>query len=574
MDPRKSRFGRLNFGRQDAQSTVGYLTRAGAIAVIVILNLAACSAEFGTSYKAGVSALDEPPPVGGSRLVRRLTESQYRATIADIFGADVPIVARFGRELRADNMIAIGTSKAGISPFSLEQYDNAAAGIVDFIFAPENRARFMVCEPVADSAFDAQCARTTIEHYGSKLFRRPLREEQIARYLEQARRSAELVADYYAGLGLALRGLLSAPEFLFRIEEVDDKDPDSLSAFSKAERLSFFLTNSTPDDALLTAAESGALNTAEGLEQQVERLMSSSKFEQALRAFFADMLEFDLFEDLTKDAQLYPAFSPVVALDAQEQTLKTIVHHLVDQQGDYRDLFTLRETFLTRALGIVYQLPVPTRNGWEKTAFPEDSAYAGIQSHLSFLALHSHPGRSSPSLRGKAIREVFLCQEVPDPPANVVFNALVDTGGNTMPTARDRLHAHNSEPACAGCHKIMDPPGYALENYDGVGTWRDTENGAVIDASGNLDGRPFSSPIEFGDALRDHPETGKCVAERMYRFAVGRDIVWYEREYMDYLIEAFKAREYKVPSLMRDIAMSENFFTIDSDAVRYEGASL
>jgi len=574
MDLRESRFGRLNFGGQDAQSTVGYLTRAGAIAVIVILNLAGCSAEFGTSDRNGVSALGEPPPVGGPPLVRRLTESQYRATIADIFGPDVPIVARFGRELRADNMIAIGTSKAGISPFSLEQYDNAAAGIVDFIFAPENRARFMVCKPGADSDFDEQCARTTIEHYGSKLFRRPLREEQIARYLEQARRSTELVADYYVGLGLALRGLLSAPEFLFRIEEVDEQNPDSLSAFSKAERLSFFLTNSAPDDALLAAAESGALNTDEGLEQQVERLMSSSKFEQALRAFFADMLEFDLFEDLTKDAQLYPAFSPVVALDAQEQTLKTIVHHLVDQQGDYRDLFTLRETFLTRALGIVYQLPVPTRNGWEQTVFPEDSEYAGIQSHLSFLALHSHPGRSSPSLRGKAIREVFLCQEVPDPPANVVFNALVDTGGNTMPTARDRLHAHNSEPACAGCHKIMDPPGYALENYDGVGTWRDTENGAVIDASGNLDGRPFSSPLEFGEALRDHPETGKCVAERMYRFAVGRDIVWYEREYMDYLIEAFKAREYKVPSLMRDIAMSENFFTIDSDAVRYEGASL
>ena len=574
MDLRKSRFGGLNFGRQTAQSTVGYLTRASAIAVIVILNLAGCSAEFGTSDRNGASALGEPPPVGGPPLVRRLTESQYRATIADIFGPDVPIVARFGRELRADNMIAIGTSKAGISPFSLEQYDNAAAGIVDFIFAPENRARFMTCEPDADSDFDEQCARTTIEHYGSKLFRRPLREEQIARYLEQARRSTELVADYYVGLGLALRGLLSAPEFLFRIEEVDEQNPDSLSAFSKAERLSFFLTNSTPDDALLAAAESGALNTAEGLEQQVERLMSSSKFEQALRAFFADMLEFDLFEDLTKDAQLYPAFSPVVALDAQEQTLKTIVHHLVDQQGDYRDLFTLRETFLTRALGIVYQLPVPTRNGWEQTVFPEDSEYAGIQSHLSFLALHSHPGRSSPSLRGKAIREVFLCQEVPDPPANVVFNALVDTGGNTMPTARDRLHAHNSEPACAGCHKIMDPPGYALENYDGVGTWRDTENGAVIDASGNLDGRPFSSPLEFGEALRDHPETGKCVVERMYRFAVGRDIVWYEREYMDYLIEAFKAREYKVPSLMRDIAMSENFFTIDSDAVRYEGASL
>jgi hypothetical protein len=255
-----------------------------------------------------------------------------------------------------------------------------------------------------------------------------------------------------------------------------------------------------------------------------------------------------------------------VAADAKEQTLRTITDQLIDRDGDYRDLFTTRDTWLTRALGVVYRLPVPTRQGWERTRFPQDSNYAGIHTNIAFLALHSHPGRSSPTLRGKAVREVFLCQEVPPPPPNVNFSVVQNPSSTNMPTARDRLEAHRTEPSCAGCHRIMDPLGLTLENFDGLGTFRTSENAAVIDPSGSLDGIDFNSAKGLGEALHDHPETPRCLVEKMYRFAVGRDTVWDERSYMDYLTSSFAVDGYRVPQLMRTIALSKNFYAISAPA--------
>jgi hypothetical protein len=167
-------------------------------------------------------------------------------------------------------------------------------------------------------------------------------------------------------------------------------------------------------------------------------------------------------------------------------------------------------------------------------------------------------------LRGKAMREVFLCQEVPDPPANVNFAVVQDPSNKKMPTARDRLTAHRTEPSCAGCHRIMDPLGLTMENFDGLGTYRTVENEAPIDASGDLDGTTFDTPEGLARALHDHPETPRCLVEKLYRFAVGRDTEMEERPYMDYLDAAFKTSGYRVPELMRTIALSENFFAISN----------
>lgn len=515
----------------------------------------------------GCGGVREPDPVGGPPLMRRLTESQYRATVADIFGSQIPIAARFERGLRVQGLLAMGTSSAGISPFAVEQYDAAAVGVARAVLSPEHRGALVPCEPQPyETAFDPSCAQQFVEHYGLPLFRRPLRAEEIARFVEAARTGHERLGDFYEGLQFALIGMMVSPEFLLRIERIrpSPEDPDrlELDVWSKATRLSYFLTNSTPDRELLRAAEAGELDTEKGLRQQVDRLMASPRFKEAVRAYFADMLQFDLFDDLAKDPVVYPAFNSNVALDAQEQTLRTIVDLLLEQDGDYRDLFTTRLAHLTRALGVVYRVPVPTRNGWERGEFPEESQRAGIQSHVSFLALHAHPGRSSATLRGKAIREIFLCQKVPDPPPNVDFTVVQDPSNTAMPTARERLIAHNNEPACAGCHKITDPIGLTLENFDGLGTYRTMENGALIDASGSLDGTEFTTPEGFAQALHDHPETPRCLVEKIYRYAVGRDTQMEERKYIDYLVASFAAEGYRIRPLMRTIALSKNFFAI------------
>jgi hypothetical protein len=536
------------------------MIKGGAIAGLMLLLLATLSG-CGDSIR-------EPDAVGGPPVMRRLTESQYRATVASIFGPQFTIPARFERGLRSEGLIAIGTSEAGMSPFSVEQYDAAALGVAAAVVNEKNREQFVPCKPQAGVAFDDACARRFVEQYGPLLFRRPLTQEELGRYVGMARAGQQRLGDFYGGLELTLAGMMVSPEFLLRIERTPEEEqgagPQQLDAWSKATRLSYFLTNSTPDKELLRAAGAGELESSKGLRRQVDRLIESPRFEAAVRAFFEDMLQFDKFDDLAKDSVVFPAFNSTVAADAREQTLRTIMAVLLEEHGDYRDLFTTRHAYLTRPLGIVYRLPVPARNGWEKTEFPESSHRAGIQSHVAFLSLYSHPGQSSPSLRGKAIRELFLCQEVPDPPPNVNFAAVQETSNASMPTARDRLEVHRTSPACAGCHKIMDPLGLTLENFDGLGTFRMTENAAPIDASGSLDGTDFKTPEGLGQALHDHPETPRCLVERMYRYAVGRDTQIEERAYMDFLTKSFAADGFRVPELMRTISLSENFFTISA----------
>ena len=511
----------------------------------------------------------EPQAIGGPLLIRRLTEPQYRATVADVFGTAIPIVGRFERGLRVDGLLAVGTSQAGLSSFSFEQYDATAQGIAAAVIGEGKRAQLVPCQPKSENSFDAACAKKFVEHYGQALFRRPLSKEETDRYVRTASVAEQRLGNFYGGLQYALAGMLVAPDFLVRIERAlpDPKRPGllRLDAYSKATRLSYFLTNSTPDAELLRAAGAGELDSDAGLSRQADRLIASPRFEGAVRAFFQDMFEFDTFGELAKDPVIYPAFNSTVALDAQEQTLRTIVNLLVTERGDYRDVFTTRTTYLTRSLGAVYRLPVATRNGWESAQYPASSGRAGILTNVSFLALHSHPGRSSSTLRGKSIRQVFLCQTIPDPPNNVDFSVVQDSSNSAMPTARIRLEAHRTSPACAACHRLMDPLGLTLENFDGVGSFRAQENGAAIDASGSLDGHDFQGAEGLGQAMHDNPQTSKCLVDRMYRSAVGRSILLpAERPYMDYLNQVFQVEGYRVPELMRAIALSRSFYVVSA----------
>lgn len=517
----------------------------------------------------------EPAVPGAPPVMRRLTEAQYRATVADVFAPDIQVVGRFERGLREGGLIAVGASHASISPFAIEQYDASARGIAAAVVSEERRAQLVPCTPRSPTRFDRNCATEFVNHYGHLLFRRPLTRAERDRYVNAARSATQrLDNNFYAGLEASLAGMLVAPDFLLRIErtEPDPSHPGQyrLDAYSKATRLSYLLTNSTPDEELLRAAGAGELNTEEGLARQADRLIASPGYERAVRAFFRDMLEFERFDELAKDPVIYPAFNSTVAADAQEQTLRTIINVTVTQRGDYRDIFTTRQTQLTRALGTIYRMPVATRNGWQSMEYPANSGRAGILTDISFVALHSHPGRSSPTLRGVALRETFLCQDVPDPPPNVDFSVVQDTDNTTLRTARQRLDGHRTQPACASCHRLMDPIGLTLENFDGTGAYRQRENGVVIDASGSLDGRDFTSPDQIGQAMHDHPQTPRCFVDKLYRSAVGRELIPGERPWMDYLNQSFATNGYRVPDLMRTIALSRTFYAVSAPSAEGE----
>ena len=175
---------------------------------------------------------------------------------------------------------------------------------------------------------------------------------------------------------------------------------------------------------------------------------------------------------------------------------------------------------------------------------------------MSFVALHSHPGKSSPTLRGKAIRELLLCQKVPDPPGNVNFDKFNDPHSPNK-TARMRLTAHATEPACAGCHKLMDPIGLALENFDGAGQIRLTENDERIDASGDLNGIKFADARGLGQAMHEDPAATSCLVRRAYSYATGRPIQAGERVWMTDLEKGFADDGFRLRPLLRRIAVSD-----------------
>lgn len=528
--------------------------RAFALSAAAIVGLAACEAP-------------EPPVSDAQPMFRRLTEQQYRTIVADVFGPHIVVAGSFDPILREEELIAVSAGHATISASSFEKFEKLAHAIADQVVAPGNRKLLIGCVPARPEAADEACARQFLERTGRLLFRRPLTRAESDRLVAVSTAAAAEVGDFYRGLAFGVAGLLVSPHFLFVADTFADTgeggDPGApqLSAYAKAARLSFFLWNTTPDDPLLSAAESGALDTPRGLETQVERLLASPRLTDGVRALFADMLALDKFDALSKDPVIYPAFDPMTAADAREQLLRTIAEHLVDRGADYRTLFETRETFMTPALGRIYRVPVADLEGWSRFTFPADDARAGIHTLAGFVALHAHPGRSSPTIRGKAVRELLLCQKIPDPPSDVDFS-LFNAPSSAAMVARERLAAHNSVASCAGCHKLTDGIGLSLEYFDGAGQFRTTESGAPIDISGDLDGAAFETTAGLAMALRDHPMIPACLVRRTVAYALAGVVHGPQSAWEAHLSEQFGESGYRLKPLLKSIVLSPNFFAV------------
>jgi hypothetical protein len=499
--------------------------------------------------------------------VRRLTATQYRNIISDVFGDSITIGGRFEPDLRVEQLVAVGAGRASVSAAGLEQYDRIARSIGEQVVDAAHRSQMIDCKPASATTADNTCAQRFLARVGRLLLRRPLSTGELAGYVGAAAEVTKKTGDFYNGLALALSALLESPQFLFRMES-SEPDPaypgqSRLDAYSKAQRLSFLFWNTAPDSDLLAAAEKGELQTPAGLVMQVDRLLASPRLETGVRAFFTDMLQFDAFDTLAKDATLYPKFTFLAGAQAQEQTLRTIVDLLIAKNGDYRDVFTTRETILTPLLGALYRVPVVAPDGrpdaWVHYEFPADSGQSGILTQASFTALHSHPGQSSATLRGRALREILLCTKIPDPPGDVDFSRFRDPSGPAR-TARERLEAHRANPTCAGCHRMIDPIGLSLETFDTAGGLRNTENGAIIDTSGELDGVRFTNSVGLGNAVHDNPRSTACLVQRVFDYALGRTETESEKHWRtEYLNDRFAAEGYRFRALLRTIAMSETY---------------
>lgn len=515
------------------------------------------------SNAATASAAAASPDPGLKVAARRLTETQYRHIVADTLGPEIKINARFEPEKREDGLLAIGTAQLSLTSAGFEQYFALASSIADQALSEKQRDKTVKCKPLDATKVDDACSRQFVEQYGRLLFRRPLTEAEAKARLKTIAVGAQQANDPYAGFKLALVSYLVAPEFLFRVEqaEVDPADPKSfrLDAYSKASRLAFMLWDSGPDDELLAAAKNGSLHNEATLRQQLARMIASPRYEQGARAFFTDMLQLDGFDNLVKDPAIYPKFNQSVSDSAKEETLKTVIDLLVTKKRDYRELFSSNDTFINRPLASVYNVPFLSANEWAPYTFPQSSERSGILTQVSFLSLFAHPGTSSPTRRGIKVHEIFMCTPTPDPPADVDFSKVQDSKAGTI---RGRLLDHMQNTGCTACHKRSDPPGLALEHFDGLGQLRLTENGAPIDVSADLDGVKLVGSQGLAKYLHDAPKVSSCLVRNVFAYGVGRKTGIRDEDYLANQTKAFVAGGYRVPDLMAQVASSPEFFKV------------
>jgi hypothetical protein len=523
-------------------------------AAIVALSLLSCGdPETSTPTPDPTLEFETPDVVPAPTALRRLTSAQYRNSVHDLFGAELVIPPGLEPDVEDGGLISLGAALASISPRGVEQYEAAAYSLAEQAMTdPAVRGRIVACQP--ETALDSACAAQFIREFGLTAWRRPLEEDEVTRLTTIAMDAALVRDDFYGGLEFAIAGLLQSPFFLFRGEIGAD---GTFNDFEIATRLSFFVWNTTPDPELLAAAMAGELSTDEGLRGQSERLLASPRARAGVRNMFSEIYRLHALDKLSKDPTIFEHMSPEVGPAAREETLLGVEHLVFDTEADFRDIYTTRTTFLNRKLASIYNVRAPSREGFGMTRLPEDGPRRGLLGQISMLALASHAVSSSATLRGAYVRETVLCHEIPNPPSNV--DTSIPEPSPDAPTLRARVAVHLEDPYCASCHTLMDPIGLAYENFDGLGRYRETDNGHAIDASGQLDGVEFDGPAQLGTLIHNHEDTGPCVARHVYRYATGHHETEGEAEVLDDLAARFEASGYRVTVLMLETIMSPGF---------------
>ncbi|MGZ3420977.1 MAG: DUF1592 domain-containing protein [Polyangiales bacterium] len=497
------------------------------------------------------------PAVPSLSGAQRLTVAQYRAAIRDLFGPEVVVPPALEPDVAIDGFISVGASKSTISARGVEQYESAAYAIANQIVGDAKlKARVLSC-----SSGDAACAKTFAKETGRRVFRRPLADSEIEKLANVIATAQTTLGTFDKGLVYGLAALLQSPHFLYRpaVGEADPEHPGQkrYTGYELATRLAIFLWSSVPDDALLDAAQSGALGSYDGIKAQVDRMLASPKARDGLRNFVAEWLGLGELDRLEKDAKLFTTYTPDLGPMAREETLRVFEDLVFDRDQDVRDVMTTKNTFVTPKLASMYEVLAPSPDGFAKVTLPDDSPRRGLLGQIAILSLYAHPTSSSATLRGKFVRQKLLCVEIPAPPVNV--NTALPEPTDSAKTLRDRVKIHFQNPTCAGCHKIMDPIGLGLEQFDGIGRWRTKENGATIDPSGTLDGTDFGGPSDLAQVIHDHRDFPTCIVKKLYAYATGFTPADVERPTIDALAERFAAAGYRMKPLLSALATSPAF---------------
>ena len=425
-----------------------------------------------------------------------------------------------------------------------------------------SRRRVFTCQP-ATAADEADCAATIISSLARRAYRRPVSFTDIEMPLAFYERG-RADGDFEAGIELALRALLTSPEFLFRIERDPVGVPAgaayALSDVELASRLSFFLWSSIPDDALLTAAEAGQLGDPAVLERQIQRMLADPRAITLTTNFADQWLYLRNLETAEPNLRMFPDFDDNLRRAFRQET-RQLFGSIVSEDRSVVDLLNADYTFLNERLARHYGIPGVYGNHFRRVDLPADSVRRGLLGHGSILTVTSYATRTSPVLRGKWILDTLLGMPPPPPPANVP--PLEDPEpGVAARSMRERMEAHRVNPACAACHQLMDPAGLSMENFDAIGRWRDrSEDWTPIDAAGSIPGGGgFEGVAGLRDTLLARPEIFVgAMTEKLLTYALGRGLDHRDGAAVRRIVRTAAGDDYRFSSLVLGIVESTPF---------------
>jgi hypothetical protein len=422
-----------------------------------------------------------------------------------------------------------------------------------------SRQRIFVCRP-AKPAEERPCATTILSKLARRAYRRPVTDSDMSpllRFYDEGRRNG----GFEAGIEMALRAMLASPKFAFRIE----RDPAGIAAgrvytlsnFELASRLSFFLWSSIPDDELLALAEAGRLREPDTLAKQVRRMLADPKSQAMVTNFAGQWLHIRNLRSATPDKNDFPNFDRTL-LQAFERELNLFIGSIINENRSVLDLLTADYTFVNERLAEHYGIPHIKGSHFRRIS-NIDETRRGLLGKGGILLVTSHADRTSPVVRGKWILDNLVGSPPPPPPPEVP--ALPDAVGAKPLTMRARMEQHRAIPTCAACHKVMDPLGLALENFDAVGAWRTDDNGERVDASGQLtDGTKIDGVIGLRDALLKRPEVlATTVAEKLLTYALGRGLEPEDMPAVRAIVRQAERDGYRFASIVDGVAKSTPF---------------
>ncbi|MBA3550502.1 MAG: DUF1592 domain-containing protein [Nannocystis sp.] len=520
------------------------------------------SASDGGSEDGGEQAEFEPAPVR----LRLLLARHYHNAIRDLLGEAAAAVADPPVDTALNGFEAIAAAQVALNDAAVERYENSGRAVAaEAMKDPARIAALLGCAPTGPD--DLACHRQFVTNFGRLAWRRALTVEEVDLYTGVAHDAALELGNFDAGVESAIATFLQSPFFLYQVEvgDPDPTDPTSriLSSVEMATRLSFFLLDTTPTAEILTLAESGGLATPEQVRSVAEVMIEAPGARLALGNFYAEVLRLRTIDSLAKDPATFPSFSPALAVAMRQETLALIDDVAFTADSDFRDILDAPYTFANGPLAFHYGL-VPDAaalgDTWQRFDLPVDGKRGGILGQGAFLSSYAHVSSSSPTLRGKFVREILMCQGMPAPP-NDVITELPE--GAEYKTMRDRLQQHMTDPNCAGCHKLMDPIGLGLENFDGIGSFRLIENGVMLDTSETIEGLgDFDGARQLGTLLRDSPDVTRCLVRNLFRHATGHLELTGERPALAAVDDGFADAGYRMKDLLVDLVTSPAFLRV------------